>query len=141
MKSPMHTANSSLDPLRSEGDLNLSPRRASCIEENLDLETRRWLEEDARYFLHQSLSTPCLDVLKSCHGATITNLQGRELLDFHGNNVHQVGFSHPRVLGAIKAQLEDLSFCPRRYTNIPAIRLAKSYPIRPRRFESRAVCT
>lgn len=121
----MHSADPRLDPLRSEGDLNLSPRRASWIKENLDLETRHWLEEDARYFLHQSLSTPCLDVLKGCHGGEITNLQGRELLDFHGNNVHQVGFSHPRVLEAIKAQLDDLSFCPRRYTNIPAIKLAK----------------
>jgi 4-aminobutyrate aminotransferase len=121
----MNTANSSLDPFRSEGDLNISPRRASWMEENLDPETRRWLDEDAKYFLHQSLSTPCLDVLKSCAGAGITNLQGRELLDFHGNNVHQVGFGHPRVLEAIKAQLDDLSFCTRRYTNLPAIKLAK----------------
>src|SRR5262245_20069343 len=121
----MHAANPSLDPLRSEGDLNLSPRRASWVEENLDQETRHWLEEDAKYFLHQSLSTPCLDVLKSCRGACLTNLQGRELLDFHGNNVHQVGFGHPRVVEAIKGQLNDLSFCPRRYTNVPAIRLAK----------------
>jgi 4-aminobutyrate aminotransferase len=39
--------------------------------------------------------------------------------------VHQVGFGHPRVIEAIIAQMRELSFCPRRYTNIPAIRLAK----------------
>src|SRR5262245_34549064 len=121
----MQAANSNLDAFRSESDLNLSLHRARWIEENLDLETRHWLEEDAKYFLHQSLSTPCLDVLKSCRGTSITNFRGHELLDFHGNNVHQVGFGHRRVLEAIKAQMDELSFCPRRYTNIPAIALAK----------------
>src|SRR5262245_57245042 len=121
----MHGANREIDNLRSEGDLNTSPRRAAWQAENIDRETHHWLEEDAKYFLHQSLSTPCLDVLKSCRGAEITNFQGRDLLDFHGNNVHQVGFSHPYVLEAIKAQLQELSFCPRRYTNIPAIKLAR----------------
>ena len=110
----------------SEGDINLSPRRAEWVEKNLDEETRRLLEEDSRLFLHQSLSTPCLDVLKSCDGIHLENLQGRRLMDFHGNNVHQVGFSHPRVLAAVKAQLDKLSFCTRRYTNLPAIELART---------------
>ena len=110
----------------SEGDINLSPRRAEWIEKNLDEETRKILEEDSRLFLHQSLSTPCLDVLKSCDGIHLENLQGRRLMDFHGNNVHQVGFSHPRVLAAVKDQLDKLSFCTRRYTNLPAIELART---------------
>ena len=110
----------------SEGDINLSPRRAEWVEKNLDEETRRLLEEDSRLFLHQSLSTPCLDVLKSCDGIHLENLQGRRLMDFHGNNVHQVGFSHPRVLAAVKDQLDKLSFCTRRYTNLPAIELART---------------
>jgi len=113
------------DQLKSEGDLNLSPHRQAWSAENIDAETRRWLDEDAKYFLHQSLSTPCLNVLQSCHGATIEDLRGRRLLDFHGNNVHQVGFGHPRVVEAIVAQMNALSFCTRRYTNIPAIQLAK----------------
>jgi 4-aminobutyrate aminotransferase len=36
-----------------------------------------------------------------------------------------VGFRNRRVIDAIKAQLEELPFCTRRYTNIPAIKLAK----------------
>lgn len=110
----------------SEGDVNLSSRRAEWVEKNLDEETRRLLEEDSRLFLHQSLSTPCLDVLASCDGVYIENLQGRRLMDFHGNNVHQVGFSHPRVVKAVKDQLDKLSFCTRRYTNLPAIKLARA---------------
>jgi (R)-1-hydroxy-2-aminoethylphosphonate ammonia-lyase len=110
--------------LKSEGDLNLSSHRDDW-QENIDPETRKWLDEDAKYFLHQSLSTPCLNVLKGAAGAHITDLQGRRLLDFHGNNVHQAGFGHPRVIEAITRQMHELSFCTRRYTNIPAINLAK----------------
>lgn len=113
-----------LDALRSEGDLNLSSRRAAWQAAHLDEATRQVLAEDTRYFLHQSLSTPCLNVLRGCGGSYIEDLQGRRYLDFHGNSVHQVGFSHPRVLEAIRAQLETLSFCTRRYTNEPAVALA-----------------
>ncbi len=109
----------------SEGDLNRSPRREEWLADNLDPETRAWLDEDARYFLHQSLSTPCLNVLRSCDGIYVEDLQGRRYMDFHGNNVHQVGFRNRRVIEAIKAQLDELPFCTRRYTNTPAIRLAK----------------
>jgi 4-aminobutyrate aminotransferase len=114
-----------LGPLRSEGDLNLSPHREAWLADHLDAETRYWLDEDARYFLHQSLSTPCLNVLQSCSGPALRDLQGRDFLDFHGNNVHQTGFGHPRVLQAIAEQIKVLPFCPRRYTNLRAIQLAK----------------
>jgi len=109
----------------SEGDLNLSPRREQWLADNVAPETRAWLDEDARYFLHQSLSTPCLNVLRGCEGIWVEDLQGRRYMDFHGNSVHQVGFRNRRVIEAIKAQLDELPFCTRRYTNIPAIRLAR----------------
>jgi 4-aminobutyrate aminotransferase len=105
--------------------LNISPARRQWQAEQIDAETQAWLDEDARYFLHQSLSTPCLNVLKKCEGIYLEDLQGRRYMDFHGNNVHQVGFGNPRVIAAIKAQLDELPFCTRRYTNSPAIRLAK----------------
>jgi 4-aminobutyrate aminotransferase len=105
--------------------LNISPARRQWQAEQIDAETQAWLDEDARYFLHQSLSTPCLNVLKGCEGIYLEDMQGRRYMDFHGNNVHQVGFGNPRVIAAIKAQLDELPFCTRRYTNRPAIRLAK----------------
>jgi 4-aminobutyrate aminotransferase len=112
------------DALRSEGDLNLSPQRRAWAAENIAAATRQLLQEDARWFLHQSLSTPCLNVLRRVEGAWIEDVEGRRYLDFHGNCVHQVGFSNPKVIAAIKQQLDDLSFCPRRYTCNPAIQLA-----------------
>lgn len=108
-----------------EGDLNLSPHRQAWQRGALDGATRTWLERDAQAFLHQSLSTPCLDVLAGCEGASIENLQGRRYLDFHGNSLHQAGYANPRVLDAIRNQLDRLSFCPRRFTNAPAVELAE----------------
>ncbi len=114
-----------LDALRSEGDVNLSPHRSAWSAAQVGTETQRLLDEDARRFLHQSLSTPCLNVLRRAEGAWIEDAEGRRYLDFHGNNVHQVGFGHPRVIAAIKDQLDTLSFCTRRYTCEPAIDLAR----------------
>ena len=110
---------------RSEGDVNISDRRRQWQEENLDAQTRALLAEDERYFLRQSLSTPCLNGLKGCGGIWIEDVQGRRYMDFHGNNVHQVGFANPDVVAAVKAQLDSLSFCTRRYTNRIAVDLAR----------------
>jgi len=121
----MRSEKKDIDSLRSEGDLNISPRREAWTKEHIDAETQRWLDLDAEYFLHQSLSTPCLNVLSHCQGINLEDLQGRSFMDFHGNNVHQVGFANPLVIDAIKKQMEELAFCTRRYTNIPAIKLAE----------------
>lgn len=108
----------------SEGDLNVSPGRRQW-RAGLGDETRTLLDEDDRYFLRQSLSTPCLDVVERASGALLVDVEGREILDFHGNSVHQVGYGHPRVVSAVKAALDDLPFSPRRYTNRYAIELAR----------------
>ena len=110
---------------RSEGDINISPRRKQWQDENLNAETRALLAEDEKYFLKQSLSTPCLNAMRACDGIWIEDLQGRRYMDFHGNNVHQVGFANPAVIAAIKEQLDQLPFCTRRYTNRVAVDLAK----------------
>jgi len=120
----MRSGKSKATSFKSEGDLNLSKRRTAW-RKSLSAETAAWLDQDEKYFLHQALSTPCLNVLQGCRGTDFQDLQSREFLDFHGNNVHQVGFGNPHVIQAIIGQLEEISFCTRRYTNIPAIKLAR----------------
>ncbi|MGD8520315.1 MAG: aspartate aminotransferase family protein [Desulfobacterales bacterium] len=110
---------------KSEGDINISPRRDQWQKDNISAENKALLEEDARYFLKQSLSTPCLNSLQTCEGIYIEDMQGRRYMDFHGNNVHQVGFANPDVIAAAKKQLDELSFCTRRYTNRVAVALAR----------------
>jgi len=113
-----------LESLRVEGDINLTTYRQNWHSVHTDSETRRLLAADADFFLHQAMSTPCLNVLRAAKGAWIEDVEGKRYLDFHGNNVHQIGFGHPRVIAAIVDQLHRLPFCTRRYTNEAAIHLA-----------------
>lgn len=110
---------------KSEGDINISARRDAWQIAHIDAADRALLEEDAQYFLKQSLSTPCLNTMRACDGIYIEDSQGRRYMDFHGNNVHQVGFANPDVMAAIKSQLDELPFCTRRYTNRTAVDLAR----------------
>jgi 4-aminobutyrate aminotransferase len=109
--------------LREEGDINFSAGREEWYRQ-LDRQTIEWLEKDAALFLHQSLSTPCLNVIDSCEGIYITDTSGKRYMDFHGNSVHQVGYRNQFVIDRMKAQLDILPFSPRRYTNKTAIALA-----------------
>ena len=108
----------------SEGDTNGSPLRAAW-RAGLGAETRGLLDADERHFIRQSLSTPCLDAIERAEGPWLVDVEGRRILDFHGNSVHQLGHGHPRVVAAIKDQIDRLPFSPRRYTNRPAIDLAR----------------
>src|SRR5271163_4452604 len=108
----------------SEGDVNISPSRAAWRESSSE-RARDALDEDERYFLRQSLSTPCLTAIVRAEGAVLTDVEGRRILDFHGNSVHQLGHGHPKVVAAIKRAIDVLPFCPRRYANGNATALAR----------------
>lgn len=110
---------------RSEGDVNLGARRQSWQAKELNEATRELLAQDARWFLHQSMSTPCLNAVVAAQGSWLTDAGGRRILDFHGNSLHQVGYGHPKVMAAMRSTLEQLPFSPRRYTNQPAVDLAR----------------
>ncbi len=110
---------------KEQGDNNSTENRKN-YNSQLDTETKKWLEKDSEYFLHQALSTPVMNVLSETEGAYITDLSGKKYLDLHGNGVHNAGFSNPKVIEAVIKQLQDkMAFTPRRYTNIPAIKLAE----------------
>jgi 4-aminobutyrate aminotransferase len=108
-----------------EGDINISPARREWWQNEVSEETKELLEKDAKYFMHQSMSTPCLDVLQSCEGSHMISVSGKKYLDFHGNNVHQIGFSHPKLIARLTEQLQNLTFSTRRYANTTAIKFAE----------------
>ena len=111
--------------LRTEGDINAGAERKAWSLANIDPATKAILDADEKYFLHQSLSTPCLDVLTSCEGIYITNVRGSRYMDFHGNNVHQLGYRNEYILNRVKEQMDLLPFSPRRFTNTVAVGLAE----------------
>lgn len=106
-----------------EGDTNLALSRNIWASTRL-AESRNVLEQDRQLFLHQDLSSPCLEVLQSSAGAKLTTIAGQEIIDLHGNNVHQIGFAHPVVIAAVQKQLGELTFCPRRFTNQKTVEFA-----------------
>ncbi|MCF8478822.1 MAG: aspartate aminotransferase family protein [Rhodospirillum sp.] len=110
----------------SESDTNDTDRRASWMAANHHPATQALLDRDARVFLHQSVSTPCLSALKGAEGIWLEDTAGRRYMDFHGNNVHHIGHGHPRLKEALIAQMAALPFAPRRFTNDPAVDLAES---------------
>ena len=116
----------SAGPSQSEGDVNRSPQRSQWQAQHLDDSTRSLLARDSAAFLHQSVSTPCLSAIAKAEGIWIEDTAGRRYMDFHGNNVHHVGYAHPHVVLAIKQQLDALSFAPRRFASERAVELAEA---------------
>src|SRR5918993_280730 len=109
----------------SESDTNLTTRRVEWQAQVLGPATKALLARDDAAFLHQSVSTPCLNAVAKAEGIWIEDLSGRRYMDFHGNNVHHIGYGHPRLKAAIAAQMDALSFSPRRYACEPALLLAE----------------
>ncbi len=110
---------------QSESDTNLTGRRARWQSQNLDEGARSLLARDSASFLHQSVSTPCLNVIAKAQGIWIEDAAGRRYMDFHGNNVHHIGYGHPRLKKAISDQMDALPFAPRRYACQTAVDLAE----------------
>ncbi|MFV2052917.1 aspartate aminotransferase family protein [Aliiroseovarius sp. YM-037] len=108
-----------------EGESNTSDERKRWRAESSGEMSGPLLARDADAFLHQSLSSPCVSTIAKADGIWIEDLDGRRYMDFHGNSVHHIGYGHPRLIEAIKAQLDDLPFAPRRFTNEPAVELAE----------------
>ncbi|HFQ5207316.1 TPA: aspartate aminotransferase family protein [Vibrio vulnificus] len=110
---------------RSEGDVNTTPARQAWNASMDDERTQALLKRDSKVFLHQAMSTPCLDTLEAAEGIYIQDATGKKYMDFHGNNVHQLGYGHPRVIKRVQEQIAKLPFSPRRFTNETAIECAE----------------
>lgn len=108
-----------------EGEANTSDARADWSARETHNETRDLLARDADAFLHQSLSSPCLSTIAKAEGIWIEDTSGRRFMDFHGNSVHHIGYGHPRLVQAVKDQIDALPFSPRRFTNDVSVTLAE----------------
>ncbi|HDY7674585.1 TPA: aspartate aminotransferase family protein [Vibrio vulnificus] len=110
---------------RSEGDVNTTPARQAWNASMDDERTQALLKRDSEVFLHQAMSTPCLDTLEAAEGIYIQDATGKKYMDFHGNNVHQLGYGHPHVIKRVQEQIAKLPFSPRRFTNETAVECAE----------------
>lgn len=110
---------------RSEGDVNTTPARQAWNASMDDERTQALLKRDSEVFLHQAMSTPCLDTLEAAEGIYIQDATGKKYMDFHGNNVHQLGYGHPHLIKRVQEQIAKLPFSPRRFTNETAVECAE----------------
>lgn len=110
--------------IRNEDEIHFNSQYDLWRNEHSD-ETGKYMSMDEEYFIHQEQSTPCLNVLKEAYGIYLEDIEGRKYMDFHGNNMHLLGYRNPRIIQAIKNTIDKLSFCPGKYTNIYAIELAR----------------
>lgn len=110
---------------RSEGDVNTTAARQAWNAAINHEQTQALLKRDSDVFLHQAMSTPCLDTLEAAEGIYIQDATGKKYMDFHGNNVHQLGYGHPHVIQRVQQQIAQLPFSPRRFTNQTAIECAE----------------
>lgn len=109
-----------------QGDVNTTQNRQKYWEKNLSERAKSICARDNKYFLHQNLSTPVMNVLSKANGIYIEDIDGKKYIDMHGNGVHNAGFNNPDIIQAIKDQLDThMTFCPRRYTNSTAVDLAQ----------------
>ena len=108
-----------------EGDVNSSINRKAWAASHQCDATRALLDRDQQVFMHQCVSTPCLDAIKSAEGIWIEDLAGNRFMDFHGNNVHHIGYGHPKLVNAIQRQMQQLPFAPRRFTCEVSVALAE----------------
>ena len=111
--------------VHTEGESNTSDARKAWLKQSIGPKSAPLLARDSDAFLHQSLSSPCVSTIAKADGIWIEDMDGRRFMDFHGNSVHHIGYGHPRLVQAIKDQLDDLPFAPRRFTNDPAVELAE----------------
>ncbi|MDJ1015791.1 MAG: aspartate aminotransferase family protein [Paracoccaceae bacterium] len=114
-----------MDRAHTEGEANTSQARAEWAARETDAAARDLLDRDAGAFLHQALSSPCVATIAKAEGIWIEDMAGRRYMDFHGNSVHHIGYGHPRLVQAIKDQLDALPFSPRRFANDVATDLAE----------------
>ncbi len=111
---------------REQGDVNTTRNRQKYWEKNLSEAAKSICARDNKYFLHQNLSTPVMNVLSKAHGIYIEDIDGKKYMDMHGNGVHNAGFNNPEIIRAVKDQLDtQMTFTPRRYTNSKAVDLAQ----------------
>lgn len=115
--------------VHTEGESNTSAAR-KAYSAGIGPNSAPLLARDSAVFLHQSLSTPCVNTIAKAEGIWIEDCDGNRYMDFHGNSVHHIGYGHPRLLAAIKKQLDELPFSPRRFTNDVSVQLAEALTAR-----------
>ena len=97
-----------------EGDINLSSRRRQCEAEQLSAETRALLERDERVSCINHFHA-VLQRAGICAGHVDRDVEDGAS-GFHQQQRASSRLRHPKVIEAVKRQLDQSRFSPRRFT-------------------------
>jgi len=88
------------------------------------VKTKELIENEKKYLM-RTYSRPAM-VLDKGEGMKVWDLEGKQYYDFIGGiAVNALGYSHPKLIQAIKNQAEKLIHCSNLYYSEPQITLAK----------------
>ena len=88
------------------------------------MKTKELIENEKKYLM-RTYSRPAM-VLDKGEGMKVWDLEGKQYYDFIGGiAVNALGYSHPKLIQAIKNQAEKLIHCSNLYYSEPQITLAK----------------
>lgn len=92
-----------------------------------ETDSKRIMSDYKKYVMHSFVKSLQPIVVASAKGATVTDLEGNTYIDcFSGISVVNSGHCNPKVIEAVKEQVEKLVHCCTYvYYTIPATRLAK----------------
>lgn len=79
-------------------------QRRNCV--SYSEQTNEWIEKRKQYIV-RGVSNGNLAIAKEAKGATVTDLDGEQWIDFASAiGVLNIGHSHPKVVAAVKEQAE-----------------------------------
>lgn len=81
------------------------------------------IERDAQAWLPSRIKP--ITAIAAASGVRLTDTDGRSFIDFFGSGCHHFGYAHPRLMDALKSQIDTLTFTPYGYVNEPAVQLAE----------------
>ena len=106
--------------------LHPSIPRKTWIYQNTHAAACDLLERDEAISLLGRNNAPCILPIRESTGIWLEASNGRRYVDFYGNNCHHIGYRHPRLLDAIRRQLELCTLAPRGFTTEPSVVLAET---------------
>ncbi len=62
-----------------------------------------------RSLSNKSVRRPAYPPFRKAEGIWLEDYSGRRYMDFHGNSVHHIGYGHPRLVAALRQQMDEFA--------------------------------
>ncbi len=98
--------------------------RGSWILDRVGSREQDLLLDDRRMSVAGTSTNPCVMAIRAASGIRVEDETGRRYIDLYGNNCHHIGYRHPRLIEALRRQLDAVPFVARGFTSELSIAFA-----------------